>query len=135
MMNEETMRVWYEVLDKPWFAPEPWVFGVAWGIIYPLIFVAFSFVIYAAVKGRISQTIFLPLVINLIFNLSFTYVQFTLQNNLLAMIWILVVLASLGWIMYYLWPQEKLSFILLIPYALWGTFATILQITITVINW
>lgn len=134
-MNPDNMRVWYELLEKPWFAPEPWIFGVAWGIIYPLIFIAFSIAIYQAAKGKISQGIFLPLMLNVVFNLSFTYVQFTLQNNLLAMLWISIVLITLGFVMYYLWPKQKLAFALLVPYALWGTFATILQITITSINW
>ena len=133
-MNTEIMRLWYEQLDKPWFSPEPWVFGLAWGIIYPLIFVAFCIAIYKAARGAISQTIFLPLMLNVIFNLSFTYVQFTLQNNILAMAWILIVLATLAWIMYYLWPKEKLAFYLLVPYALWGSFATVLQISITILN-
>jgi tryptophan-rich sensory protein len=130
-----SMQMWYLEIIKPWFAPEPWLFGVAWGIIYPLIFIAFSLAIYQAARGKVSRSIFLPIILNLIFNLSFTYVQFTMQNNLLAMVWILVVLGTLGWTMYYLWPQAKVAVFLLVPYALWGTFATILQISITYLNW
>ncbi|MFW0870992.1 MAG: TspO/MBR family protein [Patescibacteria group bacterium] len=133
-MDIEMIRIGYELLEKPSFAPESWVFTLAWGLIYPMIFVAFSLAIYSAVRKKISQTIYLPLMLNLVFNLSFTHIQFTLQNNILATMWIIIVLLSLAWIMYFLWPKQKIAFFLLIPYAVWASFATILQITITIIN-
>ena len=128
------MQNWYLELTKPWFAPEPWVFGLAWGIIYPFIIVAFAWVIYLAVQGQISKIVLVPLLINIVFNLSFTYVQFGLQNNFLAMTWIIVVLLSLGWVLYLVWPVARMPVVLLLPYAGWGTFATCLQISITYLN-
>lgn len=132
----EQTQQWYAELIKPGFAPEPWVFGLAWGIIYPLIALALAWIGYLIYRDKLPKTILVPVVINMGFNLSFSYVQFTLQNNFLAAIWITVVVASLLWIMKILAQKSRwFPLIVLLPYLLWGLFATALQYTITYLNW
>lgn len=130
-MND--MSLWYATLQKPWFAPEPWVFGLAWGIIYPLIAIAFFWIGYLVYRGALPKMVLLPLFINLLFNLSFTYIQFGLMNNFLAAIWISIVVGSLIWLMY-MTLSILLINALLVPYLLWGLFATVLQFSITYLN-
>ena len=129
------MQEWYLTLQRPWFAPEPWVFGTAWGIIYPLIFVAFSWLGYLLYTDRLSPVILWPIGLNLVFNLSFTWIQFGLQNNILAAIWITVTVGTLIWLLLIVWPVDKISVILLTPYLVWGLFAMVLQYSITYLNW
>jgi len=131
-MNDTT--TWYEALAKPFFAPEPWVFGVAWGILYPIIIVSFGYVFYLALRDRIPKWVMVPFVINAVSNLIFSPIQFTLQNNWLALLDMLVVVVSLLWAMKAIWPHRKWVTFAQIPYLLWGTFATILQISITFLN-
>jgi benzodiazapine receptor len=79
----------------------------------------------------------LPFALNLFFNLIFTPIQFGLKNNLLASIDILLVVATLVWAFYTLWhaaPELRWIVYVNIPYLLWGTFATCLQLTITFLN-
>jgi len=108
---------------------------VAWGIIYPIIIVSFGYVFYLILRDRLPKWIMIPFVINAASNLLFSPIQFTLQNNVLALIDILIVVGSLIWAMIAIWPHKKWVTFAQIPYLLWGTFATILQISITYLNW
>jgi len=78
--------------------------------------------------------ILIPFVLNLIFNLSFTYFQFGLKSNILAAIDIILVLITLVWALIIIYPYIKWVAIVNIPYLLWVSFATFLQLTITYLN-
>ncbi|MCX6797862.1 MAG: tryptophan-rich sensory protein, partial [Candidatus Falkowbacteria bacterium] len=70
----------------------------------------------------------------IIFNLSFTPLQFGLKNNLLAGLDILLVLITLIWAMVAIYPYLHWVTYIQIPYLLWVSFATLLQLTITYLN-
>ncbi len=76
----------------------------------------------------------LPFALNIIFNLLFTPIQFGLQNNLLAAADILLVLGTLIWAMVTIYPYAPWITYIQIPYVLWVSFATVLQLTITYLN-
>jgi tryptophan-rich sensory protein len=126
---------WYQNLIKPSWAPEPSVFGIVWPILYAIIAVSFGAAGYMFWKGRISFLILLPFILNLIFNFAFTPIQFGLQNNLLAAADILLVLGTLIWAMTAIYPHARWVALANIPYLLWVIFATVLQLTITQMNW
>ena len=125
---------WYGALEKPFFAPEPWVFGFAWGIIYPLIALAVIWSLYLFYKKRLNLNFILLFAVNIFFNLTFTPVLFLTQNNIVASLNILAVLITLAFLQYFAWKKSKVVFALLVPYLLWGAFATVLQLTLTVLN-
>lgn len=128
---------WYSQLIKPLWAPPSWLFGPVWTVLYAIIAVSFGTVFYKAFTGRIVWTVALPFALNLLFNFAFTPIQFGLKNNLLASIDILLVLATLIWALYLVWyaaPGLRWVVYANIPYLLWVTFATGLQLTITYLN-
>lgn len=125
---------WYSALEKPFFAPEPWVFGFAWGIIYPLIALAVIWSLYLFYKKRLDLNFILLFAVNIFFNLTFTPVLFLSQNNLIVSLHILAVLVTLAFLQFFAWKKSKVVFVLLVPYLLWGAFATVLQLTLTVLN-
>jgi len=85
-------------------------------------------------QKEIPWTVALPFVLNLVFNLAFTSIQFGLKSNSLAAVDILLVLATLIWAMKAIYPYLRWVTYIQIPYLLWVTFATVLQLTITVLN-
>lgn len=128
---------WYSQLIKPTWAPPSWIFGPVWTILYAIIAVSFGTVFYRAFTGKLSWTIAMPFVLNLIFNFLFTYLQFGLKNNLLASIDILLILITIVWALYAIWNASvDLRWVayINIPYLLWVTFATCVQLTITYLN-
>jgi len=128
---------WYSQIIKPSWSPPSWIFGPVWTVLYAIIAVTFGNVFYKALTGKIPLIVTLPFLLNIIFNLAFTPLQFGLKNNLLALIDILLVLGTLIWALYALWkfsPQLHWIVYFNIPYLLWVSFATILQLTITYLN-
>ena len=125
---------WYQTLIRPSWAPPSWLFGPVWTVLYALIAISFGTVFYRAYTGKISWIVALPFILNLIFNALFTPLQFGLNNNLLAAIDILLVLATLIWALVAIWPHYRWIVYINIPYLLWVSFATVLQLTITYLN-
>ena len=128
-------QIWYQQLTKPSWAPPSWVFGPVWTVLYAIIIVSFGYVAYLFFKKQIPFLVFLPFVLNIIFNLAFSPIQFGLQNNLLAAIDILLVLGTLAWALVAIFPFASWVSYANTPYLLWVAFATILQLTITYLNW
>lgn len=128
---------WYSQLIKPLWAPPSWLFGPVWTVLYIIIAISFSAVFYYVFKKRIGWVVALPFVLNLIFNFAFTPIQFILKNNLLASLDILLVLVTLVWALCAIWrTSSELRWVVYvnIPYLLWVSFATCLQLTITYLN-
>jgi tryptophan-rich sensory protein len=95
----------------------------------------FGFVFYKTYLGVIPLWVALPFFLNLIFNVAFTPLQFNLKSNTLASADILLVLVTLVWALYAIYPYAKWVALVNIPYLLWVSFATVLQLTITYLNW
>lgn len=125
---------WYTTLVKPAFAPPGYLFGIVWSILYPIIFISFGYVFYLAWRKKIPRTVALPFTLNLIFNLAFSPIQFGLQINFLASLDIILILATLVWCFTAIWKYKKWVAFVQIPYLLWVIFATILQLSITYLN-
>ena len=134
MVTQVSSYTWYQQLAKPALAPPSWLFGPVWTVLYLIIAVSFGYVGYLAVKQQIPVIIVLPFVLNLVFNLAFTPLQFGLRSNVLAAIDIVLVLVTLVWFMLAVWPYVHWVALINIPYLAWVTFATILQLTITAMN-
>ncbi len=83
---------WYQQLIKPSWAPPSWLFGPVWTFLYVVIFATFGYVGYLFIKKQIPFIVVLPFILNLIFNFSFTPIQFGLKSNFLAAADILLVL-------------------------------------------
>ncbi len=128
-------KTFYSTIEKPFFAPEPWVFGFAWGIIYPLIAIAFLYTIYLASKKKLPWSLVGVFVVNLMANFAFTSLQLDFPNQLYATLDIVLIVGTLAYLEWYFWKQSKTLFFLLLPYLLWGSFATVLQTTIYVMNY
>ncbi|MFA6486173.1 MAG: TspO/MBR family protein [Candidatus Magasanikbacteria bacterium] len=125
---------WYASLIKPSWAPPSWLFGPVWSVLYVMIAISFGKVFVMAWHKQITLLVALPFALNLLFNFLFSPIQFTLQNNWLAAVDILLVLGTLIWAMVAIYPHARWIAFIQIPYLLWVSFATILQLTITYLN-
>ncbi len=125
---------WYSQLIKPSWAPPAWLFGPVWTFLYVLIAISFGKVFWMAWQKKITFFVALPFFLNLVFNFAFSPIQFTLQNNFLAAIDILLVLGTLIWAMIAIYPHARWITYIQIPYIVWVSFATVLQLTVTFLN-
>lgn len=124
----------YQELVKPWWAPPAYLFAPVWTFLYILIAISFGKVFLMAWQKQIPTIVALPFALNLIFNFAFTPIQFGLKNLPLASLDVLLVLATLIWAMVVIYPHAKWVAYTQVPYLVWVSFATILQLTITFLN-
>jgi len=124
----------YASMLRPTFAPPAWVFSPVWTVLYILIFISFGFVFYQYSQKRLPCYVVKPFFLNLISNFAFMPLFFGLQNYWLGSIDIVIVLISLIWMIKAIYPFHKWVAYLQIPYLIWVSFATVLQLSITWLN-
>jgi len=124
----------YLQFKKPSWSPPGWLFGPVWTVLYILIAISFGRVFILASQGKIPFIIALPFILNLVFNFAFTPLQFGLKNLLIASIDILLVLVTLVWAMAAIYSYANWIAYIQIPYLMWVSFASVLQLTITWLN-
>jgi translocator protein len=128
-------RPWYDALTKPSWTPAPSTIGLIWTVIYPLIAIAAIATVFKVVRGELPRIVLLPLGINLAANIAFTPIQFGLRNLPLATADILLVLVTIVWWAVLVWkPGSSWIALVLAPYLVWVTTATVLQVSITLAN-
>ena len=125
---------WYRSLNKPTWAPQEWVFGTVWSVLYPIIFAVNIYILMLFLNGKIGVSVAIPFWLNLFFNLIFTPIQFGLRNNVLATVDIYLILATIVWAMVVIWPISKIAAVAFLPYFIWVAIATALQTYIAIHN-
>ena len=126
---------WYQTLVKPSWAPPSWLFGPVWTVLYLGITVSFGTVFYKILYKQLPASLAVPFALNLVFNLTFSPIQFWLRNNVLAAADVLLVLGTLVWALVAVYPYLPWVTYFNLPYVAWVCFATALQISITTLNW
>ena len=124
-------RDWYNALEKPSWTPEPATIGLIWQILYPIILITFGYVFVQALRKKLPGKVTIPFAINLVANLLFTPIQFGLRNLPLAAVDILIVLTTIVWAMWSIRKHNKWIAIAQLPYLVWVSIATVLQLSIT----
>lgn len=133
-MESTPTSVQYGAYKKPNWAPPSWLFGPVWTILYILIAISFGYITYLFLNARLSFIVLLPFLLNLVFNFLYTFIQFRLRNFTLAVLDVLLVLATLVWALIAIYPTAHWVVYINIPYFAWVCFATVLQLTITTMN-
>lgn len=126
---------WYNSLAKPGWTPAPATIGLIWQILYPIILVSFGFVFVQCMRKRLPWRVAIPFAVNLAANLAFTPIQFGLRNMPLASVDILIVWGSIIWMVLAIWRHSRWVAVAQLPYFVWVSIATVLQISITAMNW
>ena len=135
LVTQESIETWYPTIKKPSFNPPNWIFAPVWTLLFVLMGIAAGLVWdkYDENKELVKKGM-LFFGIQLFFNALWSYLFFGLHNLLLASIEIILLLLLI-FETYLIFKKldKKISF-LLIPYMLWVGFATILTITIYILN-
>lgn len=129
-----TEYIQYSTYVKPSWAPPDWLFTPVWSVLYLIIFISFSWIFWLAWKKKVPVKTVIPFVLNLVFNFLFTPIQFGLRQYFLASIDIVLVFVTLIWAMSTVWKKNRWVAIVNFPYLAWVSFATVLQFTITYLN-
>ncbi|MCS7237188.1 MAG: tryptophan-rich sensory protein [Thermoguttaceae bacterium] len=127
-------RTWYDQLIKPPWTPPPWMIGLIWSILYPLIAISFGYVFLQVIRGKIPAWVAIPFLINLVANLLFMPIFSGWKNLWLASVDVVVVWLSIPWAMWTIWPYAQWVALFQVPYLCWVTIATTLMLYILFAN-
>lgn len=123
---------WVEQLVKPSFYPPAIAFPVVWTILYASM--GFSLWFYWIADGSHKRHGYLWYTAQLVVNLLFTPLMFGLQSTLLGSLDTLILVGLLGKTVTYFYRYSQLAAYLLLPYLVWACFASILAISLWVLN-
>lgn len=126
---------WYNALAKPTWTPAPSTISTIWLILYPIILVSFGFVFVQIFRGRVPRRVALPFGINLAANLLFMPIFSGLRSVPLAAVDIAIVWATIIWMMMAIWRHYRWVAVAQVPYFMWVSIATVIQLSITAMNW
>lgn len=126
----KSSTIYYESLSLPFFAIPSYLFGIVWTILYILIAISI-FMVYENSNKKYKKY----LLINFISNQLFTFFFFTLRNNFLSLIDVIITLISAIYLYNETKIQNKKASYFLIPYIVFSIYALLLILSVNLLNW
>ena len=124
----------YTEFKQPKFAPPSWLFGPVWTILYILMGVATFLVWKVGAANANVKTALIIFGIQLIFNMLWTYLFFGLNLRGVAFVEIILLWGLILTNIILYWRIKPVAGILLLPYILWVSFASVLNFSIWRLN-
>lgn len=121
----------YAMLNKPPLAPPPFLFPVAWSLLYLLMGISYGILRTRGLADTAVNTAYFgQLAVNLLWPVFF----FVLKWRLFAFIWIavLVILVIVMAIRFY--QRQQIAGLLQLPYIAWTLFASYLNLSMYLLN-
>lgn len=125
---------WYAGLVKPGFNPPNWLFGPIWTLLYAMMAYALFRILSlpAGTPGR--QTAIIVFFVQLALNAAWSWAFFGANSTLGGVLVIVPLLAMILVTIRCFRPLDQASAYLLVPYAAWVAFATVLNVAIWRLN-
>lgn len=121
---------WYQVLDKPFFNPPAWIFGVVWPVLYLLVAVA-GWRVFVSGGTKPGWGLW---VAQLLMNWAWSPVFFGLHMIFWAMVLIFATLVVSIAFTAANWNRDRLAALCFVPYVAWLAFALLLNLSIWLLN-
>jgi len=141
---------WYKTIIRPGFTPPGSIIGAIWTIIFILSASSLLIVwnsayvstainmtsgqIITAVNSAERNVVVLVFIFNAILNVLWSWLFFSQQRMLIAFYEALVLDLTVVVLIILIWPASIIAAMLLLPYAIWGAFASFLTYRIWRLN-
>ena len=124
---------WYVTLAKPSWTPPNWIFGPVWSALYLGMAVA-AWLVWrqGGWAGAVVPMILFS--VQLVLNLSWSWLFFGLQNPGAAFAEVVLLWASIAATTVAFWFRSPVAGMLLVPYLAWVSFASVLNFAIWRLN-
>jgi len=127
-----SIPTWYAGLAKPSFNPPNWIFGPVWTTLYLMMGISLYLVLRRGLRRNgVSVAVF---ALQLALNSSWSVVFFGLHRPDWAFAVILALFAAIVWTILRFARTSMWAGLLLVPYAGWVSFATVLNLAIWRLN-
>jgi len=134
MFTVSQIPVWYSTLNKPSFNPPNWLFGPVWTTLYLLIAISAYLVWRQRNDSELYKKARAAYFIQLVLNFGWSAVFFGMHQVLGALVVIGLLWVSIIAMIYYFGQFNKIAAWLLVPYLLWVSFASVLNLYIYLLN-
>ncbi|MCD1294300.1 TspO protein [Methanocella sp. CWC-04] len=128
------IMTWYGTLIKPSFSPPNWLFGPVWTILYILMGVALFLIWKKINEAPEAKTAIAFFGIQLVLNFFWSLFFFGLHSISLAFLDIVLLLIFIILTTMKFYRIDKTAAYLMVPYLLWVSFATILNLSLLLLN-
>jgi translocator protein len=118
---------WYKALKMPNWKPPDWAFGPIWTVIFVLAVIACVQVWRLADSPQAKQAIALSYGVNCVVNIAWSALYFKLKRPDWALIESVFLWASIVWMIVVSYPISATAALLLAPYLIWVSIATVLN--------
>ena len=135
LIGSAGMNVWFDNLQKPSWNPPNYLFGPVWTFLYVLMGIAFWLIWKNETPESNKRNAYTVFAMQLFLNFCWSIIFFRFQSPFFALIEILLLLAMILLTAYHFAKISKTAAYLLIPYALWVSFASVLNYTLWSLNY
>jgi len=133
LATSTSVGTWYRALEKPPFNPPDWVFAPVWTTLYVLMAVAAWRIWRLPTSKRRSQAL-LAYCVQLALNFLWSMLFFGLQAIGMALAEVVFLLSAIIVTLVLFWQLDRVAGMLLLPYPVWVAFATVLNVSLWVLN-
>lgn len=125
------VRAWYPFLNKPAWNPPNWLFAPVWTALYVIMGIA----IWRAWRtGPAARPLLRGYFVQLVLNALWSVLFFGLKSPGWALVDIGALWLLLAWLQAGLWRTDRAAGVLWVPYLLWVSFASALNLAIVRLN-
>jgi translocator protein len=125
--------VFYRQLSRPEWAPPAWLFGPVWTILYILMAIS-AWLVWRIGGFRPAGNTLGLFIVQLAANAVWTWIFFIWKQGALAFVDIIFLWCMLLATMIAFWRIKPIAAILLLPYLIWVSFASVLTYTVWKLN-
>lgn len=125
---------WYASIVKPFFTPPSWVFAPVWTALFLMMGISLYLILQEGFdkdKVRIAAYAF---AVQMALNVLWSFLFFGLQNPLIGFIEIVVLWLAILFTIKTFHPVSRPAAYMLVPYIIWVTIATALNLGILLLN-
>lgn len=125
--TSKSVNTWYRTLNKPSFNPPGWIFGPVWSTLYLMMGIAHYLVLRDGAEPKLARPARIFYGIQLILNTLWSLLFFGRRSPLAALVeivflWIAILMTIITFA-----RVSRTAALLLLPYLLWVSFATVLN--------
>jgi len=133
IITATSVDTWYQTLEKPPFNPPDWVFAPVWTALYILMGIA-AWRVWRLRSFEVTGKALTVFAVQLGLNLAWSFLFFGFQRIDLALVEIVILLCTIITNMVMFWRIDRLAGLLFVPYAVWVTYATVLNASLWLLN-
>jgi tryptophan-rich sensory protein len=134
LMTADTLGNWYANLHKPFFNPPIWIFGPVWTTLYIMMGISAYLVWRKGLDSKIVRIALGCFIVQFFLNAIWTPLFFGLRSPMLGLIDIVLLLNAIIVTVFAFSKISRPAALLLVPYLVWVSFATILNASIYLLN-